>query len=315
MVRRHWPAAVLAGVLCAAGIAYFVYEFSLAERLHEYRHYRAAKCLPLVHWVLPSPDAIPTRWIYAGTEETVGWAYLAKHSAGPGFVTAGLIAFGLFRRRQETVVRLLLIATAALVILSASVGSVSLWQFVHAWVPGADALRAQARVGGILVLLFAVGGAFFVQELIGARKRLALGVLLVLAMGEQVMLPRASIEKDVLREHIDSVAARVDRDKEAFLLISTDVNYHQAARDAAWVTLATGVPTVNGRYGNWPPAWNLRGPHHDVAVADEADRHRLRASLEAWCRGKGVDPADVQWIEYEPPATIPRWGNLLPLMP
>ena len=68
--------------------------------------------------------------------------------------------------------------------------------------------------------------------------------------------------------------------------------------DAAWATMATGRPAINGRYGNFPESYEIR--HYDRFDKDDDEtRRRLETALEEWPDHWGIGRSEVQWIEYE----------------
>jgi hypothetical protein len=100
--------------------------------------------------------------------------------------------------------------------------------------------------------------------------------------------------RDKSRERVAGVAARVDPSCQAFLLVTRGGrSYSFVHDDAAWVSLATDVPTVNGRYGHFPPNWQLR----DVHIDDEDDEPRIRAALGRWAEGHSLAPEAVCLVE------------------
>ncbi len=64
-----------------------------------------------------------------------------------------------------------------------------------------------------------------------------------------------------------------------------------------WAALETGVPTVNGRYGNEPPGWPLRLARR--AVGDSAGRRQIEDAIAAWLSYNCLDPEDVCWLETD----------------
>jgi hypothetical protein len=66
--------------------------------------------------------------------------------------------------------------------------------------------------------------------------------------------------------------------------------------DAAWAALTAGVPTVDGRYGRFPPAYPFREPR----IEDPDDRERISEALEAWLAAGGAEGRTAAVIEVEP---------------
>jgi hypothetical protein len=67
--------------------------------------------------------------------------------------------------------------------------------------------------------------------------------------------------------------------------------------DAMWAALATGVPTVNGYSGGWPPGWDLDADEQEAGGAAP-----LAEELAGWLARHGVPRHRVCWIRLgEPP--------------
>ena len=96
---------------------------------------------------------------------------------------------------------------------------------------------------------------------------------------------------------VKTIADRVPPGAETFLLAIAGPSWDKYLHDdAAWVALSASVPTVNGRYGNFPPGYPLRTPQ----IIDREDRAGVRADLDTWLREHGGDPATAVLIEVPP---------------
>ncbi len=251
-------------------------------------------------------------WLLLG-DTNVAWGWLTElslfdgldtspHWNGLGFVTLALAALGLARLWRRPAVRLLALAVATLFVMTlAWPGEVSLWRWVREVAPGASALRAVARVGMVLALPAALGlAAYFDRPLRGGRGRLAAalpGLLALLVLAEQVHARRPTLDKAALVAHVDALAQRVDPSCRAFLLLMRGRGrYENLQDDAAWVTMATGIPTVNGRYGSFPPGYpNLRMPR-----VRKARRLRdARRAMRDWVVAHGESDRGVCFVVVE----------------
>jgi hypothetical protein len=104
-------------------------------------------------------------------------------------------------------------------------------------------------------------------------------------------------DKEANRGRIASLARRVPDDAGSFLFFVEGSGWHEHVHDeAAWVALATGVPTVNGRSGKVPLGWALDRPE----VRTPEERHKLMARLQRWARRTGLDPASVTRVKVDP---------------
>ena len=110
-------------------------------------------------------------------------------------------------------------------------------------------------------------------------------------------------DKESIRKHVAGVAEQIDPRRQAFFLVGTNPEGRWVAEDAAWAGLLSAVPTINGRYGNFPPGYALRTPLLENPD-DEQGRDRLDQALRRWLRAQEIDPQQVQWIEYTPRTRI-----------
>ena len=114
-------------------------------------------------------------------------------------------------------------------------------------------------------------------------------VLVLFCLTEQVHVVRSSYDKRALHSYIDSIARRVPPACEAFLLVSTGGGRYRRGHDeAAWATLHIERPTINGRYGRFPPGYGgLRNPN----ARRPEDMRSLEAALGSWLQAHDRNPA------------------------
>ena len=124
----------------------------------------------------------------------------------------------------------------------------------------------------------------------------ALALLVAIEQGRHV----ASYDKLQVRQRVAALVERIDDRCETFYVSTVgkrrDLTVHE---DAMWAAMATGVATVNGRYGNHPPGWNLRRRHR--LPGDVNRRQATSNAIERWIAYNCLDPAKVCWIELETP--------------
>jgi hypothetical protein len=182
------------------------------------------------------------------------------------------------------------LVTATLILVSTVLpgSDVSLWWFVYRAVPGAQAIRAIARIGLVVLIGSSVGLAFLTEEIMAARRWLLLLTLTVAIVAEQGQTP-GTFEKTAARARAAGVAARIDPRCRSFFLVSTDPDAPGSLTnlDAMWAQMLTRTPTVNGYSGSEPPGWHLDSP---AGLAD------LAGALESWRRRWGLTRRDVCWI-------------------
>jgi hypothetical protein len=181
------------------------------------------------------------------------------------------------------------------------------WSFVAARVPGAAALYAVSRVGVVLLVVWSIGLALFLERLAGQRRTALAAVLGLVCLLEQgVTTP--SYDKAENREAVAALAGRVAPARVAFFYSPHHARlpnwkYHL---DAMWAALECGVPTVNGYSGNKPRGW---GTLSDPNIEEECDYLCLGVSLGRWISEHGLRREDVRWVggpedpraEAEPP--------------
>ncbi len=293
LVARHWRAILVCGVAAAAALSVLGVQYLEVARLVGLRRFAGVNVPRWYSWLLVHHDSLAYGWMW----RSIGlqnWQP-APQACGLGLLTTSVALVGLYRERRRPVVRLMLPALAAVIIMATMFGHFSLWRFAHAWLPGAGAIRAIGRIGMILVLPAALGCAFALDALRRRRYHVLSVMLPLLCLGEQVYRG-PSVDKLAARQRVASVVRQIDPDKRAFFLA-----YEQpddpafTAQDAAWASLAAGVRTINGDYGNFPPTWRLRD-YQERGVPDAAARQHLREALDDWIARQHLDASQVQLI-------------------
>ena len=259
-------------------------------------HGRASIHLPKpLSWVLPGNSnraygKIQRSWELA---EYRGFS----QTNGVGAITLALCLAGLWLGRRRPEVQLMVAGYASLMLLTTSLpGGSSLWWIVREVVPGSAALRAVARVG-LMGLFPAAVGLALVFERLSIRKRWILAAAAFLVVAAEQPHRRPSFDKAAVNERVAQIAAKVPADAQTFLLV---INGHRWDKylhdDAAWVALSAGVPTVNGRYGHFPPEYPFRNPQ----IERPDDRVELRKNLNLWIEGIADESKAASLIEIAP---------------
>jgi hypothetical protein len=249
-----------------------------------------------------------TSWVYFGHDH---WLYGRTSTLGlfdslpktfeqpiaPGLVTPVLAALGLWRLRTTPLGKLLGVVSLTLIVCTLAVGSVSLWGLVYLVLPGAQAIRAVARVG-VILLLPASAGAASLLDLSGWRKPLLVGAALLSMLEQGRTTP--SLDRHELRRNTTALVSQVDRFADAFFLTDSGPPPSPALLDrlplrvhldAVMASLESGVPTINGYSGGVPPGYKLEGSA--VAPYYSSD---VEPQLVEWCRLHGLDRRKIQWI-------------------
>jgi hypothetical protein len=300
LLRRNALPLAVCAVIGAAAVAPLLLSYlETAENLGM-RAYSVHKLPRLSSWLLMGKFNLLYGWLHDQPWlRGAGWSL---HHNGVGVLTTLLCAIGLWQERRNRIVQLMLVGIAALFVLTLRLpGDFSLWRLAYDHLPGAAALRAVARVGMMAAFPASVGLAVIMDRAAARRMWLAAGLSL-LVLAEQIHVP-VTFEKTEAEMRVATIAARLPADAEAFLLMSeTRQRRYNPHDDAAWVAFATGVPTVNGRYGGRPRGWTLgRVEATEPEMADS-----IRRSLELWVTGHGLDPTRVPLLTV-PPDETPDW--------
>jgi len=240
-----------------------------------------------------------TNRIYGGLQTALDLGFDAKVSRnnGLGVITLATAAGGLWLGRRRWDVQLVVAGFAGLVILTLVLpGGWSPWLLVRHLLPPTAALRAVARVGLMTLFPAALGLAIVADRLAGARRWGIVALLLLFVVAEQSHRT-PTYDKAANSQRIESTARRVPSEATAFLLVAAGTSWQGHMHDdAAWVALATGVPTINGRSGNAPRGWTLGRP----AFRDEDGARELRAKVAAWARRNRLRTDSIALIEVDP---------------
>ena len=292
LCRHRWPLVVggLIAIMLAAPLLTGYWETAITRSTQELS---PSKLPRLMSWLLPGPLNLAYGWVHR--LPALDWAELPPHHNGVGVVTLIVSAAGLWWGRRRAVVRLTVLAVAALFLLTVRMpNDWSLWHWVREMMPGAAALRGVGRVGSTLLYPAALGVALLVER-ISPRGRWAVVAVLAVVAAEQLHRPLV-FDKVAAADRVTSIAATLPPTATAFLMVGQPDTccIHD---DAAWVAFASGVPTVNGRSGVKPRLWSLS----NVWIDDAEDEERVRTRLAYWCRKKKLDRRGVAWITAPPP--------------
>ncbi|HUT92168.1 MAG TPA: hypothetical protein VMY37_21925 [Thermoguttaceae bacterium] len=293
--RKHWLTVSVCLLLASCALGVLARHYLITASEVGMRPY-SVNLIPRWHsWLMMGPRNYLYGWVYA-------LPFVPppnpNHSTGVGLVTMVVCLTALLRRRHSPWIRVLLLAAGSLIVISTVVGDFSLWKVIHECVPGGKAIRAVGRIGIVLLVPAAVGLTLYLERLRSGRRMALFAVVALICLAEQPHR-HGWIDKQIVRDHVRAIAARVDRNSQAFFMVRTGpADYRFVADDANWVQLATDVPTINGRYGNFPPNWGLREAQ-DAPVKSDADRAAVREALHAWVEGNDLDAQRVQIIEYE----------------
>lgn len=293
-LRRDAAALAAVGAAALLLAAPLAWRYLAAAGEVGFRPYDVERLPRVASWFLMGPGNVLYGWV--DHLKRFAWWSRPMHHNGVGLLTLLLAAIGLWWARRGPAVVLLVLATATVFVLTLRLpGDASLWAVTRIVVPGGGAIRAVARVGALLLFPASVGVAAFFERL---RHRSPAWLLVVVALlcGLEQLNVSYGYDKRLVDERIARLAARVDRGCGAFYLVVTGAGPdHDVQDDAMWVALATGVPTLNGRSGAFPPGWEL----NRAWIAGEGDRARIEAALDAWRARHGLASDAVCVVEVD----------------
>ena len=303
-IRRNGFAIAACGTLALLAIAPLATAYILTAGEVGLRPYDSTKITQWFSWSLMGSS----NWLYGWVDRLPRFSPWSRsiHNNGLGLVTVVVAAVGLYRARTRQSVVVIVLTAATLFVISLRLyDDVSLWWWVRGVIPGSEALRAVARIGNLLVFPVAIGLALFFEQQARRTSPWLLALLAGFCVAEQLHRD-LSFDKAFLEWRVARIAAEVPAGCKAFFLVTTggnsDIDVHD---DAMWVSLATGIPTVNGRSGNVPPGWELQDSHLQSAE----ERHELEARLARWLVSHELARDDVCWVEIDRTRERAEWRD------
>jgi hypothetical protein len=304
---RATLAVIVAGVLALAPLAW---HSVLAARELGLRPYtEVAAMIPRWRsWL----DVGPVSWLYGGIYR---WLHLAalpaewEHRIGPGLATAGFVAYGFWKARRQTPLRLIAWSALATMIVAFAIRDVSLWRVVYAVFPAGGAIRAVTRVAVHLLVPASIGVVIAAETILASRRRWIVAALLVVIVAEQYV-PNSAYAWAPIVEREAALAIEVQQAAasgqcRAFVYtpapspcVADEAWGTKHARamtahlDAMWASTLSGIPTVNGYTATLPRGYGFWAT--DYCRPD--DEATIRAAIASWCADRGCDAATVCWV-------------------
>jgi len=164
------------------------------------------------------------------------------------------------------------------------------WRFVYDHLPGAAAIRTMARIGLLALIPGAIGVGLLIEHLV-QRGIAYLVVPLCLVCAAEQRLATPFFDKEVNRLVTQRVAAQVNPSCEAFFYAAVGGRYEpwKYHLDAMWASLISGVPTLNGYTGNYPPGWML----FESNIHDALGPQRVSFLAQNWAVRNHLAPERV----------------------
>jgi hypothetical protein len=296
-LREDMVPLAVTGVIAVAVAAPITLRYQATSELVGMRGRGEVNLPRPLSWVLPGYS----NRMYGRVQKSWNLGEDSGHSPshGVGVVTLVLCTAGLWFGRRRPEVRLVVAVFAGLIVLTMTLpGGWSPWWALRAVVPGSAALRAVGRISLMGLYPAALGLALAIERLTSNR-RWGVTAALVLVVAVEQPHRRPSFDKAAAVERVERIAARVPAGVGTFLLVNDGPEWDKYLHDdAAWVALTIGIPTVNGRYGHFPPDYPFRSP----CVEGPEDRTALRRALDDWVSKGGVEPEAAAMIEVSPRA-------------
>jgi hypothetical protein len=251
---------------------------------------------------LPSP----LTWLYQGPERGIyglvncWWFGIAQDYRGTemycgiGLLSTVLSIAGLLKFRHRPAIALAAFVSAIVILTTVSWHGFSLWRYIYAFFPGAQAVRVISRFAIFLLLPQALGVALAIDWL--ARRT---SPTLALACGLGVFAEQAGsfnthyYDKTQFEAATQSVVQALPGQCQTLLFsCSWTVSAPWMHLIGMWAELASGIPTLNGYSGQRPPGW----PLDNVAITDRFDRLRLYEDIQSWMLAHPAQIENVCWL-------------------
>ncbi len=218
-----------------------------------------------------------------------------EQAIGLGMVTSAVTVWFLWRYRTETWVRVVAaVMVTAFVCFTMFPGGVRLWRVWYYALPGIQGIRVMARIGILLLLPAGMAVATLVRTT--ERSRYAwVGLLIALVCCVEQARFHRWYDRDACRRRVEQLAARIDRSSVAFYVTRARRREGGLSKwhlDAMWAATLSGVPTINGYSGNFPPGWDL----YRSVIRNKADERRIAVALRSWIARHSQHLSRVQWV-------------------
>ena len=320
LTRNYLAAALVILVLLLALLFYPYLKVNIL--------YSTTRSIDEIATMLPRPQS------YLLSDNSYLWSWLSKlfsnvpmrheHQMFVGAIPMFLAIIGFFvgsKKTDRSILTLLGGGLLILIMLTLSVGGVSVW-FFFARLPLASAIRAVTRI--VLVFIFPI--AYFSSvTLDGLIERehwgkpslfLILIPLLIFEFSATAAYVSSKEEwRSRLIAHESAIPAVLPKQPILFFAQSSGPFYADEL-DAMWVSLRHGYPTLNGYSGNFPPGYTINYgndcselPRRIISYLQfngEFEDAKAYRSLAERVVPIGFTNCDPSWLSNPPPLTISR---------
>jgi hypothetical protein len=182
------------------------------------------------------------------------------------------------------------------------ISTFSLFWLPHHVLPGANAIRAGGRIQLLVNLWVVAGLVVMLQYWIdtarpSCRRRNVLlsSVILIFCLVEQINLfPTTRLSRSREQAWLSSLPKPPPECRAFFVNVSGRTANFLDENDAMWISWQTGLPTLNGSSGQFPPGWRLEDPkiEYHEAVRQWISKARLEETVCVY------DRASLHWFRF-----------------
>ncbi len=241
----HWRFIVLCGVLALLASWPLAAAYIQTAQQVGVRSYwgTLSSMRELVDWVHASQGSIFYNWLLSDS------GLVSENGRNPGLVVSLLAIFTVFSCRRRLGLWIIFLSWLSLLVVTVRVGEFSFWRIIYELVPGAQAIRGPGRATSLLMVGVGIAAGFAVSR----WRMKCTNVVFVLPLVACLLLEQWStsptFDANEVRIRVDRIQAGLSPETEIFLLVG-EGKYLQD--DAMALQLRSGIPTINGRYGNFP---------------------------------------------------------------
>ena len=266
--------------------------------LKDARVRRFSETLPMIPDIASYLSMGKTNWIWSTLVNTNRWvekaidpAFYYEHNLGLGLMLTLMWVYLLCSQLKNKPKDINLNATFLFQLLAFRIQKISLWILIFFTTPGAIAIRAVGRMSIFMIipLLFAITERL--QALLSKKQpyqQKLIYIVCLLAIAEQAATP-ITFDAQKNWAYLNDLSLKIHKDCKSFY-IKTGSHYAYSDEalqiDAMWMSMISGVPTLNGYSGFRPRQWPLSNPKEDQTTS---------FALE-WAKNKKLDhvPCEVK---------------------
>jgi hypothetical protein len=281
----YWRSSVLMILLFSLAVTWLVLPYVSVNQGFHRSYSEVRMMLPAPRsWVSPPPASVWANYLPSATGPASH-----EHHLFPGMVLFVLTAMIAAIHRTQPA-RLSAVAGAAfatasiLILISLQIDKISAWKFVYRHVPGAQGIRAVARIFTVVYLFWWIGVALSLRTWSFENMRLGKltwTALLVVGVLEHWQPKLPSFDPRPFFAETERLAQEMRGSTAVFVEPDAGAARWVNELSAMWAGLQANVPVVNGYSGRWPRGYpqaitgpdqlaKWLGPCHNVNVIGPA---------------------------------------------